>query len=215
MRSCMKYLRSKGNKPIPKRGSPEYMEIQKKIIERKTVPVNSSEQIVHEGVPKFYKYALAASSMPSTLGFICMFGSEPFSAMYMNSLALTGTWIGISTATMNGYLIALEAFMYKQPEYKNIKNFVFIGSRRMLWGFSGIPMGLLCIYSTISYNWGGLFFFFTYLLANTLGVIRASEKGILPNWLGNSHWPWLMQTQLIVVFLIYSLLSSQVKANLN
>ncbi|OMJ89100.1 hypothetical protein SteCoe_8824 [Stentor coeruleus] len=211
MRSCIKYLRSKANKPIPKRGSPEYLEMQKKIIERRSTTLSASEPIKHEAVPKFYKYALAASSMPSTIGVFFMLYSEPFSAMYMNSLALTGTWIGISTATMNGYLIALEAFLYKLPEYQDMRNFLFVGRSRMFWGYSGIPMGLLCIYSTISYNWGGLFFFFTYLLANTLGVIRASERGIVPNWFGNSHWPWLMQTQLIVVFLIYSLLSSQAK----
>jgi hypothetical protein len=211
MKSIFKYLRLKQSKPIPKKGSPEYIELQKRLIERKSKVQEPEPEIVNQKTPKALKYLMISSTFPSTLGLVCLMTSDYSSSLYNTSLALTGAWVGTTSVMLNGYLIGLEAFMYSNPSYTDPKNFIFIGTRRVFLSLLGLPMGFLCIQSTVSSTSGGMFGYFIWLLLTTLITIRSTEKKLIPSWLGNSHWLWLIHTQLITIFLAYSLFNKESK----
>ena len=214
MRNAIKYLRYKQSKSLPKKGTPEYAELQKRLIERKMkTPDKAVDQVViPEKTPKSFKYVLTMSAFPPTIGMYTMFTSDYASELYASSLALTGTWIGTTSVLLSAYLTGLEAFYYQVPYYTHSTNYLFTGARRIAFSMMGMPMGFLCLYSTVTSNWVGFFFYFSWLLLNTLTTIRSCEKKIIPGWLGNSHWPWLIQTQLIVVFITYSLFTKECRA---
>ena len=200
MKKFLPYLRLKVSKPIPKKGTPEYLEMQKRLIERKTKVQVSEPVLTNEPVPKFFKYMLAGSAFPSTIGMICMMMSDYDSKLYNSSLALAGTWIGTSTVLLSSYSLGLEMFCYSFPNYLNQSNYLFTGR-------------MVCIQSSITGDWLGFLGFFVWLLGNTLSTIRHTEQQLIPLWLGNSHWPWLVHTQLVVVFITYSLICKSRKEN--
>jgi hypothetical protein len=212
MRTVLKYLRLKSSKPIPKKGSPEYLDLQKRLTERKIQSQTPSPLIPSESTPRFFKYSLICTAVPSSLGLLCMLSSEPFSPLYTSSFALTGSWIGASTVLLCGSHCGLEAFAYRLPQYLAPKNYMFTGSRRVFFSLSSIPFGLLCVHSTVFYDWIGFSLYFLYLLANTLATIRGGEQGLTPGWLASAHWPWLVHTQLVLMFLIYSVMSMKANA---
>lgn len=208
----LSFLRYKSSKPIPKKGTAEYLELQKRLIERKQkLPDLSKELEIPEKIPKFFKYMLITSVMPPTIGTLGMLTSDCTSLFYHNCLAMTGSWIGISAVLLNAYLLGLETFMYTKPFYADPKNFFFIGSRRVFFSALSIPMGFWCLKSTFSADWVGFLVYFIWLQINTLTTIRSTEHKLIPGWLGNGHWPWLVYTQLITVFITYSLFSRNCK----
>ena len=209
MRVPLNFLRLRPSKPIPKKGSPEYIELQKRLIERKKSKLESLPELPLETTPAIFKYTLFLSLVPSTAGILTMALSDHTSTTYSSALALTGTWIGLNAVLISAYNVGLEAFLYQSPYYSHPSNFFFTGGRRVIFSALGIPMGVLCLHSTITGSWIGIFSYFSWLMVNTLTTIRCNDRRLMPGWLGTAHWPWLVHTKLVALFLIYSMLNTK------
>lgn len=212
LRCIQNYLRKKNPNPIPKKGSKEYLELQQKLSERRGAkPAAVVAEESNEVVPKFFKATIGFSSIPSSVGLLCMLISDPNNSLYYSGLAFSGTWIGMYSVFYSAFSIGLEGFYYKDPAYFDIKNYLFTGKSRVFYSCLGIPVGFLCIHSSINASWIGFVPYFFWLLSNTIFIVRSANKDIMPQWLCNGHWSWMVSAQIITIILMYKLFSDDIK----
>lgn len=202
---------SKVSKPIPKKGSPEFKEMQKRLAERKLKFMQSLlvEEDFEESIPKVFKYGLIAGAVPMSLGASLMFVYDISMVEYSYTLAFTGTWIATSTLLLKGAEIGLEGLWYNKPFYQKKENWLFTGNRRVINSFLGLPMSCLCIYSCLNYFWEGLAGFFAYQQLNIILSIYTSYAGLTPPWYSTGYWMYVSFSQIALVMIIYSLSSQK------
>lgn len=199
---------SKLNKPIPKRGTPEYLELQKRLIERKEklVPKFNLEENFQEVTPKVFRYSLIASSLPLIFGAGSLIYFDITDFQYTHALNLTGTWLATNNLLLKGADLGLEGYLYKKPFYDMIRSYYFTGKFRLLNCFLMLPMSYLCITSCMFYDWTGLIGYFIYQQLMIFANIYTAQENITPAWFSTGCSIYLGFSQIILIVMIYSLI---------
>jgi hypothetical protein len=194
------------SKPIPKKGSPEYVEMQKRLQERKVkmLPETQEEEKFQEKMNKGFKYALWGATLPLTYGILKLALTDSLAI----SLAFTGSWVGFTGLFLKSAELGLEVFLHKKPFYMLPKNTIFVGSFRVFSCFFHVPMSFLCIWSSMTQSWSGLSAYFVYQQLVMLASIKSTNEFLTPAWLGSSHWMYLIYSQIAVIIMIYSIINS-------
>jgi hypothetical protein len=58
-------------------------------------------------------------------------------------------------------------------------------------------------------SWIGLSGFFLYQQLVMFASIKSTNEFLTPAWLGTSHWLYLIYSQIVVIIMIYSLITSK------
>jgi hypothetical protein len=121
------------SKPMPKKGSPEFVEMQKRLQERKARALSgqAEELKFEEKMSRGFKYALCGSTLPLTYGIFELATADSLTL----GLAFTGSWVGFTGLLLKSAEIGLEVFLHKKPFYTLPKNAVFVGKFRVLSSF--------------------------------------------------------------------------------
>ena len=172
---------------MPKKGSPEFIEMQKRLEERKNKEIN-----------------LTGSSQ--------LVGSEAESLAL--SLAFTGSWVAFSGLLLKGADLGLEGFLYSKPYYSQPKNFIFTGKFRVYSCMAHIPMSMLCIWGCMNQSMTSLCFYFIYQQFLMISSIKSGNESLTPAWYSTGHWMYLSYSQIAVMVMIYSIFSKSEEPNL-
>lgn len=201
---------------MPKKGSPEFIELQKRLAERKNKEMNLAETVdeirYDEKMSTGFKYMLWGSTLPLTYGMYQLVGSAPESLAL--SLGFTGSWVAFSGLLLKGADLGLEGFFYSKPNYSLPKNYIFTGKLRVYSCFAHIPMSMLCIWSCMNQSLAGLCFFFIYQQFLMISSIKSGNESLTPAWYSTGHWMYLSYSQIAVMVMIYAIFSKSEEPNL-
>lgn len=127
--------------------------------------------------------------------------SDYFESSYYYYLSIASNWLGMSTAFWGASFIGLEIMNFHPTTYKSS---LMAGRLRIWIGILHILLGGICMYAGEVEDWR---IFTSYLLGITSSGIfglASVRRNLIPIWLMNSYWPWVISNGIVAMFLIFS-----------
>mmetsp|Transcript_14573 Transcript_14573/g.21244 ORF Transcript_14573/g.21244 Transcript_14573/m.21244 type:complete len:231 (-) Transcript_14573:3238-3930(-) len=208
----MRFPFLRNNKPMPKKGTLEYKQMQERLLARRNpkTPESAQEPLdtLAVGVPKVLKWILLFSTVPVGIGIVGVLKSDYYTEEYQRYLGMASYWIAGCSTFLGASLVGLEFMKFNPYAYSAASKF-FTGPGRIYVSLAQLPLAMLCVHAAHKQDWK---LYFGYLLGQagtTLFFLSSSQRGLVPQWLANVQCPWILFCQITMLFMIYSLFSKE------